>query len=255
MATEASSLANLYQDQDDIAKCFGHIVYNIINNSIDFDVVDFEAHDLYLSESYCLLWQNAETGEVDGRKVGLPLKIGVLAALFIDLYASGLIKVFMHPEDDEPMFRLTETHSTETFLDFAIFDSLRVANAQGRLREAKLWKWLLRAEDADCVENTFDSLIARGILKEKSSGLLGLFKKFPTVNPEPERTLEKKIKDIAFNDLKPDSYMLSLLILSRESDRIFMCEDPILRKHFTSAEYKEAKKTLDKILLGRLSLY
>ena len=55
MATEASSLANLYQDQDDIAKCFGHIVYNIINNSIDFDVVDFEAHDLYLSESYLSL--------------------------------------------------------------------------------------------------------------------------------------------------------------------------------------------------------
>ena len=45
MATEASSLANLYQDQDDIAKCFGHIVYNIINSSIDFEVVDFEAHD------------------------------------------------------------------------------------------------------------------------------------------------------------------------------------------------------------------
>ena len=254
MATEPSSIANLYQDQGDIAKCFGHIIHNIINNATDFDVSDFENHDLYLSESYCLLWQNAETGEVDGRKMGLPLKIGVLAALFIDLYASGVIKVFMHPEDDEPMFRLTDTHSTETFLDFAIFDSLRMANAQGRLHEAKLWKWLLHAEDADAVENTFESLIARGILKEKSSGLFGLFKKFPTVNPEPERNLEKKIKDVVFNAVKPDSFMLALLILSRESDRIFMCEDPILRKHFTSVEYKDAKKILDKILLGRLSI-
>ena len=254
MATEPSSLANLYQDMDDIAKCFGHIVHNIINNSTDFDVLDFANHNLYLSEAYCLLWQNAETGEVDGRRVGLPLKIGVLAALFIDLHASGLIDVFMSPDEDEPMFRVLDTHSTQTFLDFAIFDSLRVANAQGRLREAKLWKWLLRAEDADCVENTFESLMARGILKEKSTGFLGLFKKFPTVNPEPEQALEKKIKDIVFNDHKLDSYMLSLLILSRESDRIFMCEDPILRKHFTSAEYTMAKKNLDRILLSRLAL-
>lgn len=254
MATDPSSLANLYQDQDDIAKCFGHIVYNIIKNSTDFKVEDFINHELYLSEAYCLLWQNAETGEVNGRRVGMPLKIGVFAALFIDLYASGLIDIFMHHDDDEPMFRITESHSTQSFLDFAIFDSLRVANAQGRLREAKLWKWLLRAEDADCVENTFESLIARGILKEKSTGILGLFKKFPTVNPEPEQSLEKKIKDIVFRDIKPDSYMLSLLILSRESDRIFMCEDPILRKHFTSAEYSDAKKNLDRILLGRLAM-
>lgn len=254
MATDPSSLANLYQDQDDIAKCFGHIVYNIIKNATDFNIDHFLNHELYLSESYCLLWQNAETGEVNGRKVGVPLKIGVFAALFIDLYASDLIDVFMSPEDDEPMFRITESTSTQTFLDFAIFDSLRVANAQGRLREAKLWKWLLRAEDADCVENTFESLIARGILKEKSTGFLGLFKKFPTLNPEPEQKLEKKIKDIVFQEVQPDSYMLSLLILSRESDRIFMCEDPILRKHFTSAEYADAKRNMDRILLGRLSL-
>jgi len=254
MATEPSSLANLYQDQDDIAKCFGHMVYNIIKNSIDFNAQEFHDHDLYLSEAYCLLWQNAETGEVDGRRVGLPLKIGVFAALFLDLHASGLIDVFLASDDDEPMFRVTQSNSTQTFLDIAVFDSLRIANAQGRLREAKLWKWLLRAEDADCVECTFESLIARGILKEKSSGLLGIFKKFPTVDPKPEQELERKIKSIVFNDLKPDSYMLSLLILSRESDRIFMCEDPILKKHFTSAEYKEAKKNLDRILLGRLDL-
>lgn len=254
MATDPSSLANLYQDQEDVAKCFGHIVYNITNNSVDFQPTHFAKHDLYLSEAYCLLWQNAETGEVMGRRVGVPLKIGVFAALFIDLYVSGFIDVFKGTDDEDPMFRLIDTHSTESFLDIAVFDSLRVANAHGRLREAKLWKWLIRADDSDCVESTFESLVARGILKEKSSGLLGLFKKFPTVNPEPEKQLEDKIKSIAFGNENPDSYMLSLLILCRESDRIFLSKDPILKKHFTSAEYSKAKKNLDKVLLHRLLL-
>ena len=255
MACDPKSLANLYQDQDDVAKCFGNIVYNIMMHSSDFRNEDFEQHNLHLCEAYCLLWQDAETGEVDGRKLGLPLKIGVFAALFIDLCAANRIEVFKNSDEEEPQFRIIDSHSTDTFLDIAIFDSLRgVADKRGRLREAKLWKWLERAEDADCVENTFDSLVARGILKEKSSGLLKLFKRFPTLDPEPENKLEEKIKNIAYGREKPDSYMLALLILSRASDRIFMCSDPILRKHFTSVEYTQVKKNLDKVLIGHLDL-
>jgi len=253
MATDPQSLANIYQDMEEVAKVFGRIVYNTICHT-NFKPDEFDQHSLFLCEAYCLLWQDAGTGQVDGRKVGIPLKVGVFAALFIDLAAASKIEVFKNNHDDEPMFRVIDQNATESFLDVAIFDSLRSADLHGRLREAKLWKWLIRAEDAECVENTFDSLVIKGILKEKPSGLFGIFKRFPTRNPLPEKKLEEKIKNIAFNKESPDSYMLSLLILSRESDQIFLCSDPILKKHFTSLEYKEAKKTLDQILMKHLKI-
>lgn len=255
MATDPKSLSNLYQDQDDVAKHFARVIYNITINSKEFNVEDFGEYDLHLCEAFCLLWQNAETGEVNGRKLGLPLKISVFAAVFIDLYAAKRIEFYKASEFDEPGFRIINKDFINTFLDIAIFDSLRTANKHGKLRDAKLWKWLQLAEEKESVECTFDSLVARGILSEKKSGILGIFKRFPTLDPEPERNLEEKIKNIAFKRLKPDSYMMSLLVLSRDSDRIFMCKDPILRKHFTSSEYADAKKNLDRTLLEFLDIH
>lgn len=251
MATDPSSISNLYQDQEELAKSFARIVYNIACHT-DFNNSDFNEYPLHLCESYCLLWQDGETGHVDGRKVGVQLKIGAFAALFVDLLAAEKIQVYKTNSEDEPVFCVVDENSDESFLDIAIFDTLRHAHTSGRLREAKLYKWLQRAEDAEAVETTFDSLVARGILKEKSSGILGLNKKYPTLNPVPERKLEEKLREIAFEDHEPDSYMLALLILSRESDSLFMCSDPILKKHFTSAEYAQAKKRLDRILVKHL---
>ena len=34
--------------------------------------------------------------------------------------------------------------------------------------------WLERAEEADCVDSTFDSLVAKGILDQKTTGVLGI---------------------------------------------------------------------------------
>ena len=253
MAIEPSSISNLYQDQEEVAKLFGRIVYTIVCHT-DFEACDFNEYPLHLCESYCLLWQDAQTGQVDGRLMGVQLKIGVFAALFIDLVAEDKIQVFKTNPEDEPLFSVVEANHSESFLDIAIFNTLLSATSTGRLKEAKIYKWLERAADADLVETTFESLVARGILKEKASGILGICKRFPTVNPEPEQKLEEKIKNIALNDEELDSYMLSLLILSRESDRIFMCSDPILKKHFSSLEYSQAKKRLDRILVKHLKV-
>ena len=246
MIGDEQSLQNIYQDNQEVAKYFGRIVYKIVKHS-HFKPDDFQKYDLHLCEAYCLLWQNAETGSVSGRKLGIPLKIGLFAALFIDLCAANRLDIFRKENVAEPMFRITDLHATDTFLDSAIFDTMRKANSHGRLREAKLMSWLERAEEAECVDNTFDSLVAKGILKEKTTGLLGTCKRFPTVDPTPENVLESKIKDIAFKRESPDSFMEALLVLSRESDQIFMCSDPILRKHFTCAEYVQAKKNLDQM--------
>ncbi|XP_065676611.1 uncharacterized protein LOC136072123 isoform X1 [Hydra vulgaris] len=250
MACEPNSLANLYQDQEEVAKRFSRLVYKVVND-VNFNRDSFKQHDLHLCEAYCLLWQNAVTGEVDGRLFGIQLKIGAFAALFIDLCAENLIELYMHENDDEPHFRLIDQNINKVisvFLKISIFDALRNAKMHGKLRETVLWKWLIRAVDADCVELAFESLVARGILDEQPSGVFGIFKRFPTINPEPELKLEKLIQNIAFGFVFPDNYMLALLVLARESDRIFLCKDPILSKHFSFKEYESAKKNLDKII-------
>ena len=57
-----------------------------------------------------------------------------------------------------------------------------------------------------------------------------------------------EIFEFAFITIQePDSFMESLLVLCRESDKIFVLNDPILKKHFTKEEYKIAKTNLDRL--------
>jgi len=252
MVGDEKSLQNCYLDNQEVAKYFARLVYKIVKHP-NFKAEDFHNYDLHLCEAYCLLWQNAETGSVSGRKLGIPLKIGVFAALFIDLYAIQRLDIYSR-DNSEPLFRITDLHSTDTVLDGVIFDHMRRATSNGSLREAKLMSWLERAVEADCVDRTFDSLVSRGILKEKTTGILGTCKRYPTVDPLPETLLESKVKDVAFGRETADNFMKALLALSHESDQIFSCSDPILRKHFSAAEYVEAKKNLDQMFKSYASL-
>ena len=119
MAEHPSRLSNFYQDQTRIAKGFGHSVYDIVHYSINFDRTDFENHSLYLSEAYCLLWQNGETGKVCGRRLEFPLKIGVFAALFVDLH----VNIYRGKEIRDPSFHII-SDLVEEFLDIAAFRNL-----------------------------------------------------------------------------------------------------------------------------------
>merc|ERR1719450_252182 len=121
MIGDEQSLQNYYLDNQEVAKYFARVVYKIIKHS-SFNTDDFQKYDLHLCEAYCLPWQNAETGSVSGRKVGVPLKIGVFAALFIDLFAVHRLDIYMKECVPEPLFRITDLHATDTFLDSAIFD-------------------------------------------------------------------------------------------------------------------------------------
>merc|ERR1712072_644304 len=108
----------------------------------NFNSEHFQNYDLYLSEAYCLLWQNADTGEVSGRKLGIPLKIGTFAALFIDLVAAQRLEIFEKEQGAEPMFRVTDLGVTDPFLEEAIFECMRNQKMKRKLREATLMNWL-----------------------------------------------------------------------------------------------------------------
>ncbi len=248
--TDPKSLANLYQPLDEVALGFARTVYEITASKW-FLIEDFQKHDIFLSEAYLLLWQNSETGNVDGRKVGLPLKVGAYAALFLDLIVAGKLEIFLSNEDRDPRVRVIDETPTGTFLDDGLFDNMRSRH----YKNINLQKWLEKAEESSCVDIILNNLILRGILKKEKCGMLGLklFRKFPTTNPQPERALVQQIRDVANSpEEKQDSYIIALLALCRDADNIFLISDPILKKHFEPEEYQEAKKRIDRLILQSL---
>ena len=61
------------------------------------------------------------------------------------------------------MFRVTDLGVTDPFLEEAIFECMRNQKMKRKLREATLMNWLNRAEEADCVDTTFDNLGKQGL--------------------------------------------------------------------------------------------
>ena len=248
--TDPKSLANLYQPLDEVALGFSRTIFEICTAKW-FQIEHFQRHEILLSEAYLLLWQNSETGDVDGRKVGLPLKVGAYAGIFLDLIVAGKIEIFLAHDDREPRVRIMDETPTGTFLDDALFDDLRLRHH----RVIRLAKWLERAEESSCVDIILSSLILRGILKKEKKGIPGLkfFRKFPTTNPEPERDLVHQIREVGQNEVeRPDSYIIALLALCREADNIFLISDPILKKYFEPEEYPELKKKIDRLIIDCL---
>lgn len=245
--TDPKSLANLYQPLDEVAFGFAKTIYEICTAKW-FKVEDFQKHEILLSEAYVLLWQNSETGDIDGRKVGLPLKVGAFAAVFLDLIISRKIEVFLAHEDREPRVRVIDDSQTGTFLDEALFDDLRLKHHKA----IRLQKYLERAEESSCVDIIISSLILRGILKKEKKGFPGLkfFRRFPTTNPKPEHDLVQQIRDFGLSseENNRDSYIIALLAICREADNIFLISDPILKKYFSSIEYTDQKKRIDKMI-------
>lgn len=79
-----------------------------ILHSKNFAKDDFDTRVLKLSQTYCLLWQDRETGEVSGRqKPGRTSNIAVVAVL-IDLFILGKIEFEVHVKQWTSMKRRRE---------------------------------------------------------------------------------------------------------------------------------------------------
>lgn len=68
-----------------------------IANSPDFDREQIRGEKLTLSQAYCLLWQNPEDGDVDGRKLGIESNSGAAAAVIVDLIVLGKVEIEIEP--------------------------------------------------------------------------------------------------------------------------------------------------------------
>ena len=72
------------------------------------------------------------------------------------------------------MFRVTDLGVTDPFLEEAIFECMRNQKMKRRLREATLMNWLNRAEEADCVDTTFDNLGAHFLFQKSMIRFCGI---------------------------------------------------------------------------------
>lgn len=68
-----------------------------IANSSDFDREQIRGEKVTLSQAYCLLWQNSEHGDVDGRKFGIESNSGATAAAIVDLIVPGKVEIEIEP--------------------------------------------------------------------------------------------------------------------------------------------------------------
>lgn len=220
----------------------------------DIDKSSFSKRPLHLSEAYVLMWHNSGTGGVDGKNSSLYLRTGAYAAVLLDLYASGKIDIVFDSshlgceQHQSLAVKVTEAKRTGTYLDDAGFNHILAYHAAHPGKQKLLRDWFEREERECSVSLTLKNLIRRKILGDVHKGFFGMFHKYPTKDSSFENILDAEMKQVALKECKPDSFMLSLLTLSRTADNFFSFVDPILQKHFTKDEYKIAKENIKVIV-------
>ncbi|XP_065064196.1 uncharacterized protein LOC135690534 [Rhopilema esculentum] len=245
------SVSALLAEQESCYMDFAEALKRIVTSKT-FDKESFKNRPLNISEAYVLLWQNMTSGSIDG-KSNMNLRVGAFAAVLVDLLVRDKVEIVndvTHLGSDQNqkyIVKVLDTKPTGTYLDNAGFSKIlayQKANSSGpRLLET----WLEEGRE-DAVTPTLKNLIERKILGDVHTGLFGTLHKYPTKDASFETALDAEMKQVSLKECKPDSFMLSLLTLSRTADNLFTFVDPILRKHFTKDEYKVAKENIKVIV-------
>lgn len=97
MAAGPNVASEAYQYRmEQTSKEMAKAVKEIVNSSY-FDKEVCRSEDLKVSQAYCLLWQDSESGDVDGRKISVETNGGAAAAVLIDLVVLGKVEVEIEP--------------------------------------------------------------------------------------------------------------------------------------------------------------
>ena len=249
----AGAPAAMLAEQDACFSSFCEAIRLIITCK-DFDKAAFKQRPLNLSEAYVLLWHNSGTGGLDGKKSSMHLRTGAFAAVLVDLLVREKIDIIF---DDTHLgcehhqklaVKVLDPTSTGTYLDEAGFSHIVVHHKAHPTKNKLLRDWFEREERECAVSVTLKNLVKRKILGDVHTGFFGMFHKYPTKDGSFAEVLDAEMKQVSLKECKPDSFMLSLLTLSRTADTFFSFVDPILQKHFTKDEYKVAKENIKVIV-------
>ena len=249
---DPSSVTALLAEQDICYTSFCEAIRLIITCN-DFDKGAFKTRALNLSEAYVLLWHNTDNGSMDG-KSNMNLRAGAFAAVLVDLMVRDKIDIRKDESnlgcDQHVNYRVhaLDMKPTRTYLDNAGFNHIVSYHEKHPENAKSLRDWFDYEERACSVSVTLKNLVKRKILGDVHTGFFGMFHKYPTKDASYEEVLDAEMKQVSLKECKPDSFMLSLLTLSRTADNLFSFVDPILRKHFTKEEYKIAKENIKVIV-------
>jgi len=220
-----------------------------------YQLVYAPPNKLTIAEAFTLLWQDAETGDISGRKSDLAVQGMAIAAMITDLILMG--KLVVNSEDSTNIFgmskekmRLINGDVESPLPDQAAFlgDFLKIFIEYNAKKDPRtLDKWveeiLLAWKHSATAYITMicDSLIAKGIVHKES---VWNGSKFPTDDPSAEAAVHDKMRDVLLNDGEPDLFTTVLIQLSVEADKQCVFKNPFMSSVFSKEEQKTIQPRL-----------
>ncbi|XP_031574252.1 uncharacterized protein LOC116308040 [Actinia tenebrosa] len=219
-----------------------------ILQSRHFNKDDFEGRPLKLSQAFCLLWQNKENGEVSGRQRSGRIANAAVLAVLLDLFALGKIEfeaqvkqwIALGRRREITYVKVIDPSPTGTFLDKALFSGILYNYSNTPDKPKTLEEWILQGSylNPTCATQVLDSLVEAKIFGKTS---VLFWKKYPTINPEPEAKLVKELRSIALQGQVADGYMWTLIKLLSDADTSLFGKRDLLSQHFSNEEFPRAK--------------
>ena len=249
----------IYAQQQHTSKSMRDAILEVVNSD-HFDkeaiVGEIKSRRINISEAFCLLWQNSETGDVSGRQAGIELNGAAAAVCIVDLVILGKVEIEVVPgttlgvKKIDVFAKLKDPTPTGTFLDKAIFNDMLEHHQKKPENPKKLKDWIMYGVQKckpknKCSTITLDSLVEKGILDRKESTFSI---KYPTSLQGPERELADELNKIALENAEMTAYMRVLLTMLRAADDLLCFWDPLLKKHFPKKDYPRAKERIKSLV-------
>jgi hypothetical protein len=190
--------------------------------------------DLTLAEQLLLIQLDDEKGGDTSQWGGDP---GLAGALLLDLARAGDLEV-----GEGGDLRVGAQPPSR-----AVLADAHRAIAEGKPRDAKGWVSRLQKDLKPIKERVADDLVAQGVLDERRRKLLGFFPqtRFPQRDPEPERALRARLREVLVTGREPTEEEAMLVAL--------MLPFGLVEKAVEKPERKEAKRRAEAIADGGLA--
>lgn len=193
---------------------------------------------VYLHEEVLLIALQDQKGSVDWR-----------AGQFLSVIAGGILAELLLAK--KISFQKDEKKLINTINDSKLGDpvlDLTYQIIKNAKRRKNLNGWVGKLTDIPKLkEIVAKELCKKGILKEEESKVLWLFrvKRYPELNPKPERQLLKRIENAIFSEREKVDLRTTLLISLTYSSNL-------LAIPFSNKELKQNKKRIKQIINGEL---
>mmetsp|Transcript_41980 Transcript_41980/g.50883 ORF Transcript_41980/g.50883 Transcript_41980/m.50883 type:complete len:584 (-) Transcript_41980:193-1944(-) len=178
---------------------------------------------LTLAEAFILIWQDDETGNIDGRKSSQEIQSIAVAACMLDLLLLGRLKIETRTQygREDQVVSVGDVSSPlpessaflQVLLDMCVKRSPDAALTVGQWIET-----LVIAKDSPTdtlIKQITESLVTKGIVKKGSKWGSRVF---PTEDPTAEGKTKEKIKDVLLKGVEPDVFTTCLIYFSIAAD-------------------------------------